>query len=67
MSAMDEDFWDERYRSADQVWSGHPNATLVSEAAGLTPGRALDIGAGWRQWEEFDARPHAGRGRRRAD
>ena len=46
MSAMDEDFWDERYRSADQVWSGRPNATLVSEAAGLAPGRALDIGAG---------------------
>ena len=46
MSAMDENFWDERYRSADQVWSGRPNATLVSEAAGLAPGRALDIGAG---------------------
>ena len=46
MSTMDENFWDERYHAADQVWSGRPNATLVSEAEGLTPGRALDVGAG---------------------
>ena len=34
------------HRSADQVWSGRPNATLVSEACRPDAGRALDIGAG---------------------
>jgi SAM-dependent methyltransferase len=38
--------WDERYRTADQVWSGQPNGALVAEAAGLPPGRALDVGCG---------------------
>ncbi len=37
--------WDHRY-GGDQVWSGNPNGTLVSEIAGLEPGRALDVGAG---------------------
>lgn len=37
--------WDHRYAS-DQVWSGNPNGTLVHEISGLTPGRALDVGAG---------------------
>jgi thioredoxin reductase/SAM-dependent methyltransferase len=37
--------WDHRYR-ADQVWSGNPNGTLVTETRGLAPGRALDVGAG---------------------
>ena len=31
--------WDERYASADQVWSGEPNGALVGEVAGLRPGR----------------------------
>jgi SAM-dependent methyltransferase len=38
--------WDERYASAEQVWSGLPNAALVSEVAELRPGRALDVGCG---------------------
>ena len=38
--------WDERYRAAPSVWTPEPNAPLVEFAAGLTPGRALDIGAG---------------------
>jgi SAM-dependent methyltransferase len=38
--------WDERYRSAEQMWSGRPNAALVAEATGLEPGRALDVGCG---------------------
>ena len=38
--------WDERYRSAGQVWSGQPNAALVAEVDGLSPGRALDVGCG---------------------
>ncbi|SFC58972.1 Thioredoxin reductase [Nocardioides terrae] len=37
--------WDHRY-SGDPVWSGNPNGSLVAEVAGLTPGRALDVGAG---------------------
>lgn len=37
--------WDHRY-GGDQMWSGHPNGTLVNEVSGLTPGRALDVGAG---------------------
>jgi SAM-dependent methyltransferase len=39
-------FWDERYSSAPQVWSGHVNAVVRDEASGLTPGRALDVGCG---------------------
>ena len=37
--------WDHRY-SGEQIWSGNPNGTLVAEAGGLTPGAALDVGAG---------------------
>jgi thioredoxin reductase/SAM-dependent methyltransferase len=37
--------WDHRYRG-DQMWSGNPNGTLVNETRDLTPGRALDVGAG---------------------
>jgi len=40
------EFWDERYRSAQQLWSGQPNAQLVAQTAGLTPGDALDVGCG---------------------
>ena len=38
--------WDELYAGMDQLWSGQPNAQLVSEAGGLRPGRALDVGCG---------------------
>lgn len=37
--------WDHRY-AGEQVWSGNPNGTLVNEVTDLTPGRALDVGAG---------------------
>ena len=40
------EFWDERYRSADRVWSGNPNPQLVAEMADRAPGRALDAGCG---------------------
>ena len=40
------DFWDERYRSAQRIWSGDPNPQLVTEVAGRPPGRALDAGSG---------------------
>lgn len=38
--------WDERYASTEQVWSGHPNSTLVTDVGHLKPGRALDVGCG---------------------
>jgi len=41
-----QDFWDERYRSAQRVWSGDPNPQLVAEVTGRRPGRALDVGSG---------------------
>ncbi len=50
--------WDERYGSAEQVWSGQPNGALVAEVAHLQPGRALDVGCG----EGADAIWLAGRG-----
>ncbi|MFJ2608544.1 class I SAM-dependent methyltransferase [Streptomyces sp. NPDC087425] len=43
---MDAQFWDERYRSSDRLFSGEPNGVLVTETADLTPGRALDVGCG---------------------
>ena len=45
-SAATPAFWDERYASMEQVWSGEPNGALVREAAGLPPGLALDVGCG---------------------
>lgn len=39
-------FWDERYGSSPQVWSGHVNAVVRDEVASLPPGRALDVGCG---------------------
>lgn len=50
--------WDERYASAEQVWSGRPNGALVTEVAGLSPGRVLDVGCG----EGADAVWLAGKG-----
>jgi SAM-dependent methyltransferase len=38
--------WDARYREGDRIWSGEPNHALVTEAAGLTVGRAIDVGCG---------------------
>ena len=39
-------FWDERYGSSDALWSGHVNAVVRDEVAGLPAGRALDVGCG---------------------
>lgn len=61
---FDEQFWEDRYRSVDVdhhhhgLWSGKPNANLVTEAADLPPGTALDAGCG----EGADALWLAGRG-----
>jgi 2-polyprenyl-3-methyl-5-hydroxy-6-metoxy-1,4-benzoquinol methylase len=43
---MDEQFWDEMYRSRDQLFSGAPNGVLVTEVSTLPAGRALDVGCG---------------------
>ena len=43
---FDRAYWEERYGAPGLTWSGAPNAVLVKEVAGLTPGRALDIGSG---------------------
>jgi SAM-dependent methyltransferase len=43
---MDAQFWNEMYRSRDQVFSGDPNGVLVTEVTGLPPGQALDVGCG---------------------
>jgi SAM-dependent methyltransferase len=52
------EFWDDRYSTADRLWSGNPNAQLVAQISGLAPGRALDAGCG----EGADAIWLAGRG-----
>ncbi len=43
---MDAQFWDDRYGSHDQLFSGAPNGVLVTEVSDLPPGRALDVGCG---------------------
>lgn len=39
-------FWEDRYSSSEQIWSGRPNQTLVDVVAVLPPGRAVDLGCG---------------------
>jgi SAM-dependent methyltransferase len=41
-----QEFWDNRYSSAGQLWSGQPNAQLVAQVADLVPGDALDAACG---------------------
>ncbi|MBU3867886.1 methyltransferase domain-containing protein [Streptomyces sp. 4503] len=43
---MDAQFWDDMYRSRDQLFSGAPNGVLVTEVTDLPPGQALDVGCG---------------------
>ncbi|WP_018333713.1 bifunctional NAD(P)/FAD-dependent oxidoreductase/class I SAM-dependent methyltransferase [Actinomycetospora chiangmaiensis] len=40
------EFWERFYAERDQVWSGRVNAAVAATAEALTPGRALDLGAG---------------------
>ena len=40
------EFWDALYAERPSVWSGRPNAVLVDEISGVTPGRAADLGCG---------------------
>jgi SAM-dependent methyltransferase len=46
MPIMDRDAWNRRYASPEFVWTVEANRFLVAEAAGLPPGRALDLAAG---------------------
>jgi SAM-dependent methyltransferase len=46
MSMFDQEWFEERYRSAPALWSGQPNPQLVAEIAELPPGAALDAGSG---------------------
>lgn len=39
-------FWEQRYRSAEQVWSGRVNPRLAEVAADVDVGWALDLGCG---------------------
>jgi SAM-dependent methyltransferase len=43
---VNQDSWDERYRSRGTLWSGDANPQLVREATDLAPGAALDAGCG---------------------
>jgi 2-polyprenyl-3-methyl-5-hydroxy-6-metoxy-1,4-benzoquinol methylase len=45
-SEYTQEFWDQRYGSADRIWSGQPNAQLVANVADLPAGEALDVGSG---------------------
>ena len=38
--------WDERYAERDRLWSIEPNRTVAEVVGPMSPGRALDLGAG---------------------
>jgi SAM-dependent methyltransferase len=41
-----QEYWDERYGSAEAIWSGNVNPHLAATAGDLAPGTALDVGSG---------------------
>lgn len=43
---MEREDWNKRYDTSDFIWTLKPNAWVAGEAAGLVPGRALDLAAG---------------------
>lgn len=43
---LPDEWWNTFYAERDQIWSGKPNAVLVTEVSDLLPGRALDLGCG---------------------
>lgn len=46
MSESPAAFWNRRYQAAGELWPREPNVFLAEFAASLSPGRALDLGAG---------------------
>ena len=43
---MDAEYWNQRYDQTELVWSAGPNVWVEQVTSGLTPGTALDLGAG---------------------
>ncbi|MBA3432779.1 MAG: methyltransferase domain-containing protein [Actinobacteria bacterium] len=43
---MQREDWNRKYAQNEQLWSAHPNRTLVAEVEDLEPGRALDLACG---------------------
>jgi len=41
-----QEYWDNRYRTAGQLWSGQPNPQFVAQAEDLPPGEALEAACG---------------------
>jgi hypothetical protein len=56
-----DEFWDERYRGRDQLWSGRANPQLVAQAGALAPGTAIAGRIHWLQADLRDAVLHARR------
>lgn len=46
---MDAGYWDDRYASADLVWTATPNRFVVEECSTLPAGSALDLACGERR------------------
>ncbi len=46
LGSMDREEWNRRYGGREFLWATEPNRFLVTEAAGLEPGRALDLACG---------------------
>ena len=44
--AFTQAFWDTRYSSRSELWSGRPNVQLLAHASELDAGTALDVGCG---------------------
>jgi SAM-dependent methyltransferase len=42
----EQDAWDRRYQGPELVWGAGPNRFVADELAGLSPGRAIDLGCG---------------------
>jgi len=43
---MQREHWNRKYAEKEQLWAAEPNRTFAEEAAGLTPGRGLDLACG---------------------
>ena len=43
---MRREHWDRKYAETEQLWAATPNRSFAAEAAGLPPGRALDLACG---------------------
>lgn len=43
---MDAQAWDERYRTADRLWSASPNLFVADRLSTATPGVGLDVASG---------------------